>query len=326
MNRREAVPALMAMLYGMTHPSAHASNPYSDYPKQNLTVLCGFPPGGLTDVMSRKFAQFLQTSRNAKVIVDNRPGASGQIASTMLTKAKPDGYTLMCATTHHVINPAINQKLPYNTKRDFTNIAELGAAPNVLMVSNDVPANNLQEFLDYARKSGKLAFGSTSVGGSTHFSGELLALYTKAPLFHVPYKGASPMMTDLLGGQIKCAFNDIAGAAPFIREKRCKAIGITSVERSASMSEIPTFVEQGLKEFIVTTFWGIYGPAGMPPELVAHINQLADECRRSPDMVNFFAQNGGWTSTKSITEFNNFINSEIDRWARVAKERNIVLE
>jgi tripartite-type tricarboxylate transporter receptor subunit TctC len=326
MNRREAIPALTALLYGMTHANAQTANPYSDFPKQNLTLLCGFPPGGLTDVMSRKFAQFLQTSRNAKVVVENKPGASGQIASSQLTKSKPDGYTLMCATTHHVINPAVNSKLPYNTKRDFTNIAELGAAPNVLLVSNDVPANNLQEFLDYARKSGNLAFASTSVGGSTHMSGELLALFTKAPLFHVPYKGAAPMMTDLLGGQVKCAFNDIAGASPFIRDKRCKAIGITSQERLVSMPDIPTFVEQGLKEFVVTTFWGIYGPAGMPPALVEQINRLAVECSTSQDMVNYWAQNGGWTSKKSVAEYNNFINSEIDRWARVAKERNIVVE
>lgn len=324
MKRREFIPALAAAMYGMGQ--ANAQSDHGDYPNRPVTLLVGFPAGGLTDILARRFVTFMQDTRKATVVVENRAGASGQIASAQLTKARPDGYTLMFAATHHVINPAINPKLPYDTKRDFTSIAELGAAPNVLLVNNEVPANNLKEFLEFANRSGRLPFGSTSIGGSTHLSGELFSMYTKAPLVHVPYKGAAPMLNDLLGGQVKCAFLDLAGATPFLADKRVKAIGLTSQERVASMPQIPTFVEQGLKDFVVTTFWGAYGPAGMPAPLVEHLNQLVVRFSNSPDMVAFFAKNGGWPSKKSAPEFNRFISSEIDRWVQVAKDRNITVD
>lgn len=326
MKRRTFLPAIAAGLSGFSSLASHAASNFSDFPNKQLTILCGFPPGGLTDLMARKFAVYLQNERKATVVVDNKPGASGQLATSQLARSPKDGYTLMVATTHHVINAAINAKLPYNTKRDFVPIAELGAAPNALLVSNDVPANNLQEFLEYAKKSKELAFASTSVGGSTHMSGELFTLATGAPMYHVPYKGAGPMMTDLIGGQIKCAFNDIAGSAPFLRSKRVKAIGLTSSERIPVFPDLPTFAEQGLKDFVVTTFFGIYGPAGMDASLVEHINRLAVACSQSPDMVNYFAQNGGWTSRKTVAEYTAFVNAEIDRWTRVAKSRNITAE
>lgn len=299
----------------------------ADYPNRQITVLVGFPPGGFTDIMARRFAMYLQTELKANVIVENKPGASGQIASAQVAKSAPDGFTLLVATTHHVISPAIYEKLPYDTVKDFKPIADLAEAPNVLLVNMDIPVNNVQEYLAYARKHpGGLAFGSTSVGGSTHFSGELLALNGKAPLFHVPYKGAGPMMSDLMGGQVPSAFNDIQSAAPFIRSNKVKALGVTSRERVAGFPDIPTLIEQGVPDFEVTTFVGLYGPAGMSPELVNRLNKWAIASSNTPETLDFLTKGGSVASKKTPEDFANYVNSEIVKYQRVAKERHIKVD
>lgn len=312
-----ALPILMAV-------PVPASAADADYPNRPITLMVGFPPGGYTDIMARRFGIYLQNELKTTVVVENKPGASGQIASAQVVKAAPDGYTLLVATTHHVISPAIYEKLPYDTSKDFTPIAELAAAPNVLLVNKDIPVNNVQEYLAYAHKQkGGLAFGSTSMGGSTHFSGELVALNTKAPLFHVPYKGAGPLMTDLIGGQVPSAFVDIQSAAPFMRSNKFKALAVTSRERLAAFAGVPTMAEQGVRDFEVITFVGVYGPANLPPALVQRLNKLAVASSSTPEALDFLSNGGSVASKKTPAEFESYVNGEIAKWRRVAKERNI---
>src|SRR6218665_601730 len=195
------------------------------WPSRPITLVVPFPPGGMTDVGPRRMAKDLQHALGQSVVVDNRAGASGQIGTEHVHRAAPDGYTLLVSATHHVINPALRGKLPYDARSGFTPLALLASTPNVLVVHKDVPAANLSEFIAYARKQpGGSMFGSSSIGGATHLSGELLRLEAGIPMTHVPYKGAAPALADLLAGQIPALFHDVMTMAPYVRDGRVKAL------------------------------------------------------------------------------------------------------
>lgn len=312
-------------LLGTTFAAGAADAPA--YPKKPITIMVGFPPGGLTDVLARRLARDLQTELKQTVIVENKAGASGQIATAQVAKAAPDGYTLLVTATHHVINPAINPKLPYDTAKDFVPIAELGSTPNVLVVHPSLPVSNLQDYLSYTRKQqGGLAYGSSSIAGSTHLSGEMLALMTKAPLLHVPYKGLAPATSDLLGGQIPSLFSDLQSIMPFIKDGKVRPIGVTSPERSPSLPNVPTIAEQGVPGFEVTTFIGLYGPANLPKPIVERLNKLAVQSMNKPESVEWLKINGGSPGKKNVTEFASFVNAELAKWRRVVKDANVKAE
>lgn len=312
-------------LLGTTFAAGAADAPA--YPQKPITIMVGFPPGGLTDVLARRLARDLQTELKQTVIVENKAGASGQIATAQVAKATADGYTLLVTATHHVINPAINPKLPYDTAKDFIPIAELGSTPNVLVVHPSLPVSNLQDYLGYARKQqGGLAYGSSSIAGSTHLSGEMLALMTKAPLLHVPYKGLAPATSDLLGGQIPSLFSDLQSIMPFIKDGKVRPIGVTSPERSPSLPNVPTIAEQGVPGFEVTTFIGLYGPANLPKPIVERLNKLAVQSMNKPESVEWLKINGGSPGKKNVTEFASFVNAELAKWRRVVKDANVKAE
>lgn len=297
------------------------------YPQKPITIMVGFPPGGLTDVLARRLAKDLQTELKQTVIVENKAGASGQIATAQVSKATADGYTLLVTATHHVINPAINPRLPYDTAKDFVAIAELASTPNVLVVHPSLAVSNLQDYLSYARKQqGGLAYGSSSIAGSTHLSGEMLALMTKAPLLHVPYKGLAPATSDLLGGQIPSLFSDLQSIMPFIKDGKVRPIGVTSPARSSSLPNVPTIAEQGVPGFEVTTFIGLYGPADLPKPIVDRLNKLAVQSMTKPESVEWLKINGGSPGKKNATEFATFVNSELVKWRRVVVDANVKAE
>ncbi|MNM97152.1 Tripartite tricarboxylate transporter family receptor [compost metagenome] len=297
------------------------------WPAKPVTIVVPFPAGGMTDLLARRIARDMQAELKQPFVVDNRAGASGQIGTEIVARANPDGYTLLVSATHHVINPAIRPKLPYNASKDFTNIALLATTPNVLVVNNSVPASNLPEFLAYARKQSEgLSYGSSSIGGATHMSGELLRLMTKVPMTHIPYKGASPALADLLGGQIPALFHDVMTMAPYVKDGKVKAIGVTSARRSEALPNVPTIAEQGVPGYEATTWIGFYGPANLPRPLVEKLNREAVKSMNSAEAKTYLTQNGTSPGALNAEQFGSFVQAELDKWKRVATEAKVKVD
>lgn len=291
----------------------------SDWPNgQPINIIVPFSPGGFTDVIARRFAKDLGAALKANVVVQNKPGASGQIGTALVARDKPDGYTLLLTATQHVIYPGLQPKLPYDPKKDFSNIAILAYAPNVLLVPAKSPVSNAREFKEYANKQqGGLAFGSSSVGGSAHMSGELFKMVAGANLQHVPYKGASLAMTDLLGGQIPSAFLDATSAASFIRAGNVKALAVTSKKRLPGLPDVPTVAESGYPSYESQAWIGLFGPEGLPDTIITTLNKMAVQSTNAQANVKWLADNHATPSTLTPAQVSEFVVSELDKWKGV---------
>jgi len=317
--------ALLAAMTGVLPPAAGAAD--AKWPSKPITIIVPFPAGGMTDVLARRMAKDMSDALHQSVVVENRAGASGQIGTQFVARAEPDGYTLLVSATHHVINPAVRANLPYDARKDFTPLALLATTPNLLVVNNNVPVNDVQGFVAYAKqRPGGVMFGSSSIGGATHLSGELFKLETGAPMTHVPYKGASPALTDLLGGQIPALFHDVMTMAPYVRDGRVKALGVTSSRRSAALPQVPTIAEQGVPGYEAITWIGFYGPAGLAPAIAARLNELARASMNSSQARPWFAENGTEPGDMDLAQFAGFVNSELDKWKNVVARAGVKIE
>ena len=250
---------------------AHAA-----WPDRQITIIVPFPAGGLTDVAARHYAQGLQDELKQPVVVENRVGAGGIIGTEFVSRAKADGYLLLVSSPSHVINQAFRAKMPYEALRDFTPAAQLLTSPMVLVVHPSVPANKLAEYLHYAgTQKGGVSFGSTGADGTSHLAGEMLRLMTGAPMTHIPYKGANPALSDLLGGQLPSIFLDLATMTQYVIAGKSKAIAISANTRSESLPTVPTVAEQGFPRCKVSTWIALYGPANLPADITAVLNAVA---------------------------------------------------
>src|SRR6218665_3444730 len=297
------------------------------WPSRPITLVVPFPPGGMTDGVARRMAKDLQHALGESVGGDNRAGASGQIGTEHVHRAAPDGYTLLVSATRHVINPALRGKLPYDTRSGFTPLALLASTPNVLVVHKDVPAANLSEFIAYARKQpGGSMFGSSSIGGATHLSGELLRLEAGIPMTHVPYKGAAPALADLLAGQIPALFHDVMTMAPYVRDGRVKALGVTSATRSGALPEVPTIAEQGLPGYQAITWIGFYGPAHLPSAIAERLNALARASVNSAAARPWFKDNGADPGDMDQKQYAAFVASELGKWKNTVARAGVSVD
>ena len=287
------------------------------FPTRPVQLIVPFPPGGTTDILAREVAQQLSTRWNVAVVVENKAGASGAIGSEQPIRSAPDGHTLMITATHHVINPSL-RKLPYDTKKDFTSIAQIAAVPNVLVVHPSVPATDVQQLIRLAKeKPGSLSFGSTGVGGANHLSGELFKSMAGVDMVHIPYKGAAPALNDLLGGQIPVMFDSLPGVIQHLKSGKLRALGVTTAQRVASMPEIPTIEEAGVPGFEATAWFGMYGPANLPPDILARIVADVQAVLQSERTRERFSPQGAEVISMTQPEFARFVAAEIDKWARV---------
>lgn len=323
-SRTFLVSAIVAATAGIASVASIVAHAQTPWPQKPITLIVPFPAGGMTDILARRIGKDMQAELKQPVIIENRPGASGQIGTESAARAVPDGYTLLVSATHHVINPAIRPKLPYDAAKDFTPIALLATTPNVLVVNKSVPVSNLEEYLAYARK-GKdgMPFASSSVAGATHLSGELLKLMTGAPMTHIPYKGAAPALQDFLGEHIPSLFHDVMTMAPYIRDGKVKAIGITAAKRSAALPNVPTIAEQGVPGYEATTWIGFYGPANLPKPVVNKLNQLAVSSLNNASAKEYFTQNGATPSQMTPEQFSTFVQNELAKWKRVVQEAKV---
>jgi len=314
---------ILASGFAVTFVAASASA--ADWPDgKPVTIIVPFSPGGFTDLIARRFAQDLGTDLKTTVVVQNKPGASGQIGSAIIAREKPDGYNLLVTATQHVIYPGLQPNLPYDPKTSFANIAILAYAPNVLLVPAKSPIANAKQFTEYANaQPDGLAFGSSSIGGSAHLSGELYKMVTGASLTHVPYKGASLAMTDLIGAQIPSAFLDATSAAAFIRSGDVKALAVTSRERLPSLPHVPTVAESGYPSYESQAWIGLFGPAGLPDTVVQKLNRIANRSTNTDANIQWLNDNNATAARLSAAQVTEFVEAELDKWKDVITEANV---
>jgi tripartite-type tricarboxylate transporter receptor subunit TctC len=295
-------------------------------PPKPVRIIVPFPPGGTTDILARDVANQL-TAKWGAVIVENKAGASGSIGSQEVVRAAPDGHTLLLTATHHVINPSLRANLPYDTKKDFTALNLIALVPNVLVVHPGFPAKSVADLIRMAKeKPGSISFGSTGIGGANHLSGELFKAMTGIDMQHVPYKGAAPALNDLLGGQIPVMFDSVPGVLQHIQAGRLRALGVTTKTRVASLPDVPTIDEAGVKGFEATAWFGLYGPPKMPAELASRINREVNEILATQTIKERFAKFGAEPGNLGQAEFARYVESEIDKWSDIVKRAGVKAE
>jgi tripartite-type tricarboxylate transporter receptor subunit TctC len=297
---------------------------WAQYPSRSIRLIVPFPPAGATDIVGRIVAQKLSDQLGQSVVVENRPGAGGTLGSDLAAKAAPDGYTLLIATTStHSIGPVL-QKLPYDPIRDFAPITQVADIPNILVVSPKLPVKNLQEFIALARSQpGKLNYSSSGIGTIVHLNGELFKLVAKVDLVHVPYKGTQLAIPDLASGSVAMMVDNLASALPNIHSGNARPLALEAAQRSPLLPEVPTFAEAGMPEFDLLTWFGMFAPAGTPPEIVARLQREIAAGLKAPDVAERFAAVGAEPVGSPPAQFVERIRHDSAKWAEVIKAANI---
>jgi tripartite-type tricarboxylate transporter receptor subunit TctC len=284
-------------------------------------VVVPFPAAGTTDILAREVAQRLSVSFGQSVVVDNRPGAAGNIGSDMVAKSAPDGYTLLMGTVGtHAINPSLYAKMPYNHVKDFVPIVLVAGVPNVLEVTPSLPVNSVADLIKLAKeKPGQLNFASSGSGTSIHLSGELFKTMTGVDMMHVPYKGSAPALTDLMGGQVQLMFDNLPSSLAQIKAGKLRAIAVTSAQRSPALPNIPTIAESGLPGFEASSWFGLLAPAGTPPAIVARVNADVNEWLQTAEAKEKLLAQGAIPAGGTPEQFAAHIRVETEKWAKVVK-------
>ncbi|WP_420995567.1 tripartite tricarboxylate transporter substrate binding protein [Cupriavidus sp. 30B13] len=308
--------------------AAHAQPARADaYPAKPVTIVVAFAPGGMTDIVGRLLAAELSQAFKQSFVVENRPGAAGQIATEYVARKPGDGYTLLLSATGHVIGPAVQKNVRYQPVKDFEPIALIAKAPNMLVVNPSVPARTLPEFIKWAKAQPSVPYGSAGVGGSTHLAGELFRQVAGVPLVHVPYKGASPSTNDVVAGQIPMVFQDSMSVSAFIAAGKLRPIAVTSAERSKLFPELPTIAEAGFKNYDLYTWLGLYAPAGTAPEIVARLNQEANRIMRSPEMAaKLRKQSAEAAGTLDPAAFRQYVEAEVAKWQHTVQVTGVKVD
>jgi len=319
--------SLIAFLAVLISLSAQAQSTVPAYPVKPIKLIAPVAAGGGLDNIARAVAEKLSRSLGQTVVVENMGGGGGAIASQATAKAPADGYTLMIAYVGtHGTNPAV-RKLPYDAIKDFTPIGMIGATPNVLIINPELPINNFKEFVDYAKKNpAKLSYGSAGPGTLTHLGMEQLKLAAGIFMVHVPYRGVGPAYTDLLAGQTQAMFPTLFAALPYINTNRVRGLALTGAKRSPAAPSIPTFKELGYNGFDGQQWYGLVGPANLPPAIVTKLNVELNKVLALPDFSEKMTSEAMTLMPMTPPQFTNYIKEDIARWAKVAKDRHIEID
>jgi tripartite-type tricarboxylate transporter receptor subunit TctC len=316
--RRVMVSGVLLALSGLTITnSVQAQTAYPDKP---LRLVLPFPPGGPTDLVARVLAQKVGEQMGQPVLVENKPGANGNIAADMVAKAPADGYTVLYNTSSIALSATLYKKLSYDVRTDFAPIALTAVIPLVLAVHPSLPVNNVQEFLNYVKANpGKLTYGSAGNGNITHLGAYLLLHSRGLQATHAPYKGSAPALTDLVGGQTQFMTDTINSALPFIRDNRLRALAVTSLKRTTVLPEAPTLNETVMPKFEVGAWQGMLVPAKTPSDIVKRLNAEVMKALNSPEVKSKLAVQGAEPLGSTPEEYGQYIQSEIARWGQVVK-------
>jgi tripartite-type tricarboxylate transporter receptor subunit TctC len=312
--------ALFIAIATLATPFAFAQST-ANYPAKPVRLVVPFPAGGTTDILARAVAQTLSEAWGQQVIVDNRPGAGGNIGSDLVAKSKPDGYTLLMGTVGtHAINPSLYKNMPYDHVKDFAPVILVAGVPNVLVVNLSLPVHSVPELIAYAKANpGKLNFASSGNGTSIHLSGELFKAMTGVEMTHVPYKGSAPALTDLIGGQVQLMFDNLPSSLPFIKAGKLRALAVTSGARAAALPDLPTLAESGLPGFEASSWFGVLAPAGTPRDIVAKLNGAIAGWLASPEAKEKLLAQGAIAAGGAPDDFARHIGAETSKWAKVVK-------
>jgi tripartite-type tricarboxylate transporter receptor subunit TctC len=322
-------PLRTAALIASVVAATLATTPHAQpYPNKPIKIIAPVQPGGGVDLVARTIGERISKGLGQPVVVENQAGGGGIIASQTTARAAPDGYTLMLGyVATHGTSPAV-RKLPYDAVKDFTPIAMVAGTPNILVVPSTVPAKNLQEFVAWAKtQPGKLSYGSAGQGSLTHLAMEQFKLAADlGDITHVAYKGIGPAFTDILGGQTQAIFPGLAAGLPHIRSGKVKPLAITGLKRHPLLPDVPTFEELGFKGFDGVQWYGIVGPANLPPPVVKTLNDEINKALAAPELKERLSGEALDPMPMSPAEFGRYIHEDIAKWTALAKSRNIEIE
>ncbi|WP_042880599.1 tripartite tricarboxylate transporter substrate binding protein [Cupriavidus necator] len=299
------------------------------FPEKPIRLVVPFAPGGGTDLLSRAMGLTMGEDLGQPVIVDNKPGGSTIIGTDAVAKSAPDGYTLVMATMAHAVNPSLHKKLPFDTDKAFAPVMLVGRSPNVLVVRPDSPIKTVQDLIATAKaKPGKLNYASQGAGTSAHLAGELFKKMAKVDINHIPYRGAGPAITDLLGGQVDVMFATAAAVAPHLESGKLRAVAVTTAQRSQApaLSKVPTIAESGVPNYAADSWYGLFVPTGTPPPVIARLNAAAKKAVQTEAFRKRAEQEGLAISAGSPDEFGRYVKGESQRWSKVIKEANITAD
>jgi tripartite-type tricarboxylate transporter receptor subunit TctC len=301
----------------------------ADYPARPIRLIVGFPPGGGADFVARQVAQNLAQALDASVVVDNKPGANGTLAAADVARLPADGYTLLLGVSaSQSISPVLGPKLPYDPLRDFTPITQVGYTPLVLVVNPRMPVKTVGEFVRYANSASEpLTYGSAGTGNITHMAAELFVQSTGTTgLRHIPYKGSSQVITDLLGGHIAAYFDTLPSSLPFIQSGQLRALGVSSDERSSAAPEIPTMREAGVADYHATTWFGVFAPAGLSAELTQRLHEAIRNGMGSAAARQTLSSRGVEPVLDAPAHFRAELEADIARWREVTRKAKLSLD
>ncbi|CAJ96228.1 Tripartite-type tricarboxylate transporter, extracytoplasmic receptor component TctC [Cupriavidus necator] len=318
---KAAIPFLMAATAPLPALAA--------FPDKPIRMVVPFAPGGGTDLVARAMGITMGEDLGQPVIVDNKPGGSTIIGTDAVAKSAPDGYTLVMATLAHAVNPSLHKKLPFDTEKAFAPVMLVGRSPNVLVVKPDSPIKTVQDLIAAAKaKPGKLNYASQGAGTSAHLAGELFKNMARVDLNHIPYRGAGPAITDLLGGQVDVMFATAAAVAPHLESGKLRAVAVTTAQRSQApaLSKVPTIAESGVPNYVADSWYGLFVPAGTPPAVITRLNAAAKKAVHTDAFRKRAEQEGLAISGGTPDEFGRYVKAESQRWSKVIKDANITAD
>ena len=292
-----------------------------DYPSRSVRIVVPFPAGGTTDIITRALAQKLSDEWKQPVVVDNRPGGGANIGAEQAVRSAPDGYTLLMASTAHSINATLYPKMAYDPLKDFTPLSLVAETAQVLVVHPSVPANTTRELIQYLKTtSTPVSYSSAGNGSQPHLSAEMFKTMSGTNMLHVPYKGGPQAMTDLVAGHVQISLATAPSAVPFIKSGRIKALGVSSRQRIPALPDVPTITDSGLMGYEASGFFGLVGPANMPPAIAAKINAAVVRIIKEPAMSKYLSEQGADPFTSTQIEYAAFLRDEVAKWGKVVKD------
>ncbi|RQH12723.1 tripartite tricarboxylate transporter substrate binding protein [Bradyrhizobium sp. RP6] len=316
---------------GLLAASPLAATPLSkalaaDYPARPVKWVVGYPPGGATDILARLIGQRLSEKLGQQFVIENKPGAGNNIATESVVNAEPDGYTLQLVNPANYINASLYPNLKFNFVRDIAPVASFQRVPNVMTVNKDVPAKNVAEFIEYVKANpGKVNMASSGNGTSVHLSGEMFMAMTGCKMQHVPYRGAAPAITDMLGGQVQVIFDNMPSIIQHIRSGALRAIGVTTAQRSPQLPDVQAIAET-VKDYEASALFGMGAPKNTPKEIIAKLNAEVNALMKEPDMTKRLVELGGEPRVQTPEAFGEEIKAETEKWKKVVEFAGLKVE